>query len=204
MPLLDHFHPPLHGPRRWEGFLGSWATMIARQLNLGLLPKACFAEPSHRSWPEIGLEDCEIRVCQQESGTSLSGVIKLVSPVNKDRPDMRQTFLAKCAENLKRKVGLIMLDVVTSHNDNLYDEFFDLLEAKELESAWRSTTGLYVISFRALTAGRNPRVDVWAQELALAKELPIMPLWLSADLCVPVNLEESYIATCESLRIPAA
>jgi len=20
MPLLDHFHPPLHGPRRWEGF----------------------------------------------------------------------------------------------------------------------------------------------------------------------------------------
>ena len=32
MPLLDHFHPPLHGPRRWEGFHHAWATFIAQQL----------------------------------------------------------------------------------------------------------------------------------------------------------------------------
>ena len=29
-----------------------------------------------------------------------------------------------------------------------------------------------------------------------------MPLWLMLDLCVPVRLEESYLATCHSLRIP--
>jgi hypothetical protein len=38
MPLLDHFHPPLHGTRRWEGFLHAWATTIAQQLNLETLP----------------------------------------------------------------------------------------------------------------------------------------------------------------------
>src|SRR5881296_2518285 len=44
MPLLDHFHPPLHGPRRWEGFHHSWATFIAQQLNEGNLPPDYFAE----------------------------------------------------------------------------------------------------------------------------------------------------------------
>ena len=43
MPLLDHFHPPLHGPRRWEGFHHSWATYIAEQLNQAL-PKDYYAE----------------------------------------------------------------------------------------------------------------------------------------------------------------
>ncbi len=38
MPLLDHFHPPLHGPRRWEGFHHAWATTIAHQLNLDTSP----------------------------------------------------------------------------------------------------------------------------------------------------------------------
>ena len=38
MPLLDHFHPPLHGPRRWEGFHHAWATVIAQCLNQEILP----------------------------------------------------------------------------------------------------------------------------------------------------------------------
>jgi hypothetical protein len=77
VPLLDHFHPPRHGPRRWEGFHHAWATYIATQLNETALP------------------------------------------------------------------------------------------------------------------------------LAVGTPLPEMPLWLSVDLCVPVRLEESYLATCRSLRIPA-
>src|SRR5262245_56651518 len=44
MPLLDHFHPPLHGPRHWEGFLHAWATWIAQQLNQEALPPGYFAE----------------------------------------------------------------------------------------------------------------------------------------------------------------
>src|SRR5438046_6110627 len=44
MPLLDHFHPPLHGPRRWEGFHHSWATFVAQQLNQDVLPADYYAE----------------------------------------------------------------------------------------------------------------------------------------------------------------
>src|SRR5689334_23967528 len=52
MPLLDHFHPPLHGPRRWEGFHHAWATVIAQQLN-ELLPSDYFAEPEISVGPEL-------------------------------------------------------------------------------------------------------------------------------------------------------
>jgi hypothetical protein len=68
---------------------------------------------------------------------------------------------------------------------------------------WRSTTGLYAVAYRAVTARKSPRIEAWPERLALGEELPEMPLWLSLDLCVPVRLEESYLATCQSLRISA-
>jgi hypothetical protein len=34
MPLLDHFHPPLHGPRRWEGFHHAFYTATCPSLRI--------------------------------------------------------------------------------------------------------------------------------------------------------------------------
>lgn len=56
MPLLDHFHPPLHGPRRWEGFHHAWSTFIAQQLNAGVLPADYFAESEISVGPELELD----------------------------------------------------------------------------------------------------------------------------------------------------
>src|SRR5436309_2674207 len=56
MPLLDHFHPPLHGPRRWEGFHHSWATFIAQQLNQDVLPPDYFAESEISLGPELEID----------------------------------------------------------------------------------------------------------------------------------------------------
>src|SRR6266540_2358117 len=53
MPLLDHFHPPLHGPRRWEGFHHAWATFIAQELNQETLPPDYFAESEISVRPEL-------------------------------------------------------------------------------------------------------------------------------------------------------
>ena len=61
MPLLDHFHPPLHGPRRWEGFHHAWATCIAAQLNQDTLPPGYFAESEVSLGPEL-----EINVATME------------------------------------------------------------------------------------------------------------------------------------------
>lgn len=44
MPLLDHFHPPLHPRRHRESFHVTWAGAIADLLNESLLPDGYFAE----------------------------------------------------------------------------------------------------------------------------------------------------------------
>jgi hypothetical protein len=199
MPLLDHFHPPLHGPRRWEGCHHAWATFIAQQLNQDTLPSDYFAEP------EIGvsLDSYEVRIYQNLGGAELRAAIELVSPANKDREGSRRTFAAKCAGYLQHGIGVVIVDVVTARTANLHAELFDVLEVKRRSPAWESPTGLYAVAYRAVTVRKKPRIEVWPEVLTLGEALPIMPLWLTLDLCVPVRLEDSYLATCRSLRIPA-
>lgn len=56
MPLLDHFHPPLREPRRWEGFHHAWATNIAQHLNQDVLPADYFAEPEISLGPNLEID----------------------------------------------------------------------------------------------------------------------------------------------------
>jgi hypothetical protein len=241
MPLLDHFHPPLHGPRRWEGFHHAWATVIAQHLNEGILPPDYFAEPEISVGPELEidvatleltpsggpdegnttavwspprpriaakvdfsrLDGYEVRVYQDLGGAELRAAIELVSPANKDRAGSRRTFAAKCAGYLKHGIAVVIVDIVTARRANLHEQLFDTLGVKSQRTAWRSPTGLYAVAYRPVTARKAPRVEAWPESLALGEALPVMPLWLSLDLCVPVRLEESYVATCRSLRISA-
>jgi hypothetical protein len=202
MPLLDHFHPPLHGPRRWEGFHHAWATFIAQQLSQETLPPGYFAEPEIRV-DFARLDSCEVRVYQDLGGAELRGAIELVSPANKDREGSRRTFAAKCADHLQHGIGLIIVDIVTARTANLHEELLENLEARGSVAAWASSTGLYAVAYRAVTVREAPHVEMWAEALTLGAALPVLPLWLAVDLCVPVRLEEGYLATCRSLRIPA-
>jgi Protein of unknown function (DUF4058) len=240
MPLLDHFHPPLHGPRRWEGFHHAWATSIAHQLNQDVLPTDYFAEPEISVGPEIEidiatlelsnahesravatkawappkpklsagvnfsrLDSYEIRIYQDLGGAQLRGAIELVSPANKDRAGSRRTFAAKCAGYLQHGIGVVVVDVVTVRAANLHEEVFRTIEARTRQAMWKAPTNLYTVAYRPVTVRRSPHVEVWTEILSLGKTLPEMPLWLSLDLCVPVTLEESYLAACRSLRISA-
>jgi hypothetical protein len=239
MPLLDHFHPPLHGPRRWEGFHHAWATVIAQQLNQDVLPPDYYAEPEISVGPEIEidvatlklaseqpgavatatwspprpqivakvdfarLDSYEVVVYQNVGGATLRAAIELISPSNKDRAGSRRTFAAKCAGYLKHGVSVVIVDVVTARMANLHEEIFSVLGAKTRKASWQSSTGLYVVAYQAVTVRNAPRVQVWPEVLTLGKKLPIMPLWLSLDVCVPVHLEQSYMTTCQSLRISA-
>src|SRR5262249_28506484 len=47
MPLLDHFHPPLHPYHSWESFHSNWATRLADFLNERLPPEYIAEEHSH-------------------------------------------------------------------------------------------------------------------------------------------------------------
>jgi hypothetical protein len=245
MPLLDHFHPPLHGPRRWEGFHHAWATFIAQQLNQQTLPAGYFAESEISAGAEFEidvaalrdqtgsrstddaattatavwspplpaltadvsfaqLDSYEIKVYQDLGGAELRGAIELVSPANKDRAGSRRTFAAKCAGYVRHGIGLVIIDVVTARSADLHAELMAVLETTTRPTAWKSPTGLYAVAYRPVTLLNAPRLEMWPEALAVGQTLPVLPLWLALDLCVPLRLEDSYLATCQSLRISAA
>jgi hypothetical protein len=56
MPLLDHFRPPLRGPRHWEGFHHAWAANIAQHLNREVLPAEFFAESEISLGPTLEID----------------------------------------------------------------------------------------------------------------------------------------------------
>jgi len=239
MPLLDQFHPPLHGPRRWEGFHHAWAANIAQHLNREVLPPEFFAESEISLGPTLEidvanveltngrqasgtatattvwapakpslvfpvdfarLDVCEVRVYEDLGGAQLRAAIELVSPSNKDRPGSRRTFAAKCAGYLKQAVSVIIIDAVTERTANLHA---DLLEALDVSQAsWESPTQLYAIAYRPVPIQKRQSIEAWPETLTLGHALPVLPLWLRLDLCLPLQLEETYTTTCTGLRIP--
>jgi hypothetical protein len=80
MPLLDHFHPPLHGPRRWEGFHHSWASAIAQQLNLEALPPGWFAEPEITLGPTLEIDVATMEESRGNRATSRVGTAVWAPP----------------------------------------------------------------------------------------------------------------------------
>ncbi len=80
MPLLDHFNPPLHGPRRWEGFHHSWAAFIAQQLNEGTLPPDYFAESEISLGPELEIDVATMELPSPDTVTRTGAIWSPAKP----------------------------------------------------------------------------------------------------------------------------
>jgi Protein of unknown function (DUF4058) len=130
----------------------------------------------------------------------LVAVIELVSPSNKDRPRERTAFAAKVASYVMGGVSVAILDVVTPRRANLHDAVCEALELPDdLRMPGRPPT--YAVTYRPKTADRTMAVDVWARELAVSQPLPTMPLRLTGDTFVPLELEETYTDACRKRRL---
>jgi hypothetical protein len=148
----------------------------------------------------VSLDVYEVRVIQQIGGPQLRAAIELVSPANKDRASHRRGFAIKCAGYLQQGVAVVIVDVVTERTANLHTVLVDLLGLTQ-PLAWCTPSSLYAVAYRPTQTADAQRLDVWPEALAIGATLPIMPLWLSDELCLPLALEESYCATCAALRI---
>lgn len=125
------------------------------------------------------------------------GAIELISPSNKDRSTHRQAFVRKCASLLQEGVGVIVVDVVTSRIANLHADLIEEL-APTVTAELNDEDALYAVAYRAQPADH---IAVWPERLNIGQPLPTLPLWLSDHLAVPVDLEQSYVAACNALRI---
>ena len=96
------------------------------------------------------------------------------------------------------------MDMVTERRANLHGELCELLDLPAA-LGWESPSGLSAIAYRtAKRAGKEQetvRLDVWPHQLAVGQPLPTVPLWLAPGLAVPLELEATYAAACDSLVI---
>jgi hypothetical protein len=147
------------------------------------------------------IDEYEVRVYDTRSGRRLVAAVEIVSPANKDRPEHRRTFVAKCAALLQARVCVAIVDLVTTRTSNLYGELLELLGETDPALA-NGPLPLYAVACRWARPGDSWLLETWLHPLELGRPLPTLPLWLAENLAVPLELELSYEETCRILRIP--
>lgn len=142
----------------------------------------------------------EVRVFDLESGSRLVAAVEIVSPANKDRPEHRRAFVAKCAALLQEQVSVTIVDVVTTRHFNLYGELLELIGQTDPPLTAEAPT-VYAAACRGTKKDNTWLLETWTSPVAIGQPLPTLPLWLADNLAVPLELEASYEDTCRILRI---
>jgi hypothetical protein len=147
------------------------------------------------------MDEYEVRVFDKKRGCRLVAAVEIVSPANKDRPEHRNGFVAKCAALLQQRVSVGVIDLVTTRNFNLYGELLELFGQADPRTG-AELPSLYAAACRVAPKGNSWLLEAWSHTIALGQPLPTLPPWLADDFAVPLELEESYEETCRILRIP--
>jgi hypothetical protein len=140
----------------------------------------------------------EVQVYDARRRARLVAAVEIVSPANKDRPESRRAFVAKCAGLLRERVSVVIVDIVTTRTPNLYAELLDFVGQSDPRLG---SEPLYSAACRMTKQGDDWQLEAWAQTLSLHETLPTMPLWLADDLAIPLDLEKSYVESCNLLGI---
>jgi hypothetical protein len=145
-------------------------------------------------------DEIEVQVIGGPTGAHLVAAVELVSPGNKDRPEARRAFAAKCASYLQSGIGVVAVDVVTQRQANLHDELIDLLEQGP---SYRFPDGcdVYAVSYRPARRNEGDQIDIWTHPLALGQTLPVVPLALRGGPTLPLDLEATYTEARQRSRL---
>jgi hypothetical protein len=142
--------------------------------------------------------DVEVAVATLEEDTSvqveregrLVAVVELISPRNKDRPAAREQYAARYLSYLHGGVHLMIVDV---HRRPLGFSFPQLI-AESLREVLPAPPAPSAVSYRvaavAATGGRM--LGVWHHPLVAGESLPSLPLALTLDARVSIDLEATY------------
>jgi hypothetical protein len=142
----------------------------------------------------------EVLVYEAERHRRLVAAVELVSPGNKDRPENRRAFVTKCSALLQQRVSVAIVDLVTTRRFNLYGDLLDDLGQVD-PALGPEAPSLYTAACRWARRDEAWHFESWAYTLALGQPLPTLPLWLTEDFAVPLDLEASYEETCRGLRL---
>jgi hypothetical protein len=144
----------------------------------------------------------EVLIYDLERERRLVAAIEIVSPGNKDRPESRQLFVAKCFNLLRQDVCVSIIDLITIRQFNLYADLLTLLGHSD--AAPDPPSAIYAVTCRTRNGGGRKKLDSWYRPLAVGQPLGSLLVWLSESRSVSLDLEASYEETCRILRIHGA
>lgn len=226
MPLRDHFRSPLDDTHSWDELHGGWPMVMVQQL-VKTLPEPYFAAPSvylgssfsdsdggglgvalyAPPKPTLTLEPklpnqdiYEVRIYDSRRNRRLVAAIEILSPSNKDRPENRDTFVAKVANLVKNDICVSIVDVVGTMNFNLYAELMLAIEGFD-PALGDEPPPIYAVTLRTRYEDRRKKMDTWYYALAFGQPLPTLPIWLRENYAVSLELESTYEECCRTLRI---
>ncbi|WP_439630723.1 DUF4058 family protein [Gemmata sp.] len=142
-----------------------------------------------------------VHVYDAEREQTLVAAIEIVSPANKDRPEKRNSFVAKCAALLRQGVSVCVVDLVTNRQFNLYTELMAFIGHGRKDPMSENPPATYAASCRWGPRGDKSRLETWSRVMTVGQPLPSLPLWLRADLAVTLDLEATYEQACHDLWI---
>jgi hypothetical protein len=151
--------------------------------------------------PRLPKQDVyEVRIYSGRRIRRLVAAIEIVSPSNKDRPENRNSFLAKVATLLTNNICVSIVDVVSTLDFNLYGELLKFVESDD-PAIGDEPSPMYAVTLRTRYEGQRKLIDNWYHPLSIGQSLPTLPIWLAANWAISLDLESCYEETCRSLRI---
>ena len=131
------------------------------------------------------------------------GAIEIVSRANKDRPSERDSFVSKCKNLIAKNVSLIIVDILAAPAFNLHNQLLRALKATDGYIDEDAASCLYCTAYHKCPHEDDTfgEVELWKEALQVGATLPELPLYITSDVSVPVNLEHSYARVCKVFRI---
>jgi len=146
-------------------------------------------------------DEYEVRIYDVRRHRRLVAAIEIVSPGNKDRPESRNAFIAKCAALLQKGVAVSIVDLVSLRQFNLYIDLMTFIGHRD-PTLGDEPTPLYAASCRWTRRNERAILETWSHLLAIGSPLPTLPIWLTDVCAVPLDLEQSYERACDDLGLP--
>jgi hypothetical protein len=205
--LLRWVKPRL--PEGYRAFVGTPPTVgIGAPLERPDVGVRQWREPVSQSGPpngppvvmeEMPAPDREVSITTLDTDAALHvklegrliAAVELISPRNKDRPSARAAYLARYFGYLLEGVHLLLIDV---HRRPLGFSFADQLAAElqlDRPPCPSPLAAGYRVGEPAATGGRL--LALWERPLTPGQPLPAMPLPLTVEAAVMVDLEGTYM-----------
>ncbi|HEV3078177.1 MAG TPA: DUF4058 family protein [Gemmataceae bacterium] len=179
------------GPAK-NGASGSGVAVMSPQTSV-------FPAPT-MTMPVVFPEGFEVRIFSTKAGPRLVAALELISPGNKDRPESRRAFAAKCASYLYQGISLIIVDIVTERSANLHNETMRLMQAEQ-RFELPADVNLYAVAYRPVRREQKEEIDLWPVRFKIGDRLPTLPLILSWETSIQVDLEAAYLDACKRRRL---